>query len=72
VTALPRSSIRAREVRALASAAAEHPQATPLLLTLDAIPPQPALPAPLQWQAAAAWLLGCELPSEEDAAAPKT
>jgi hypothetical protein len=28
---------------------------------LDAIPPQPALPALLQWQAAAAWLLGCEL-----------
>ena len=56
---------RDREVRALASVAAEHPQATPLLITLDAIPPQPALPAPLQWQAAAAWLLGCELLPEE-------
>lgn len=27
-------------------------------LNLDAVPPQPTLPAPLQWQAAAGWLLG--------------
>ena len=52
---------REREVRALAAAAAEYPDAAPLLITLDAVPPQPALPAPLQWQAAAGWLLGCEL-----------
>ena len=52
------ASTREREVRALAAAATEYPEATPLLLTLDAIPPQPALPAPLQWQAAAGWLLG--------------
>ena len=52
---------REREVRALLAATAEYPDATPLLITLDAIPPQPGLPAPLQWQAATAWLLGCEL-----------
>ncbi len=48
---------REREVRALISASAEYPHATPILMTLDAIPPQPALPAPLQWQSAVAWLL---------------
>ena len=52
---------REREVRGLAAAAAEYPDAAPLLITLDAVPPQPALPAPLQWQAAAGWLLGCAL-----------
>jgi hypothetical protein len=51
---------RERVVRALAAAAAEYPDATPLLITLDAVPPQPALPAPLQWQAAAGWLLDYE------------
>lgn len=51
------ASSREREVRALLSAAAEYPDATPLLITLDAVPPQPALPAPLQWKAAATWLL---------------
>ena len=50
--------------RGLAAAAAEYPDAAPLLITLDAVPPQPALPAPLQWQAAAGWLLGCGLESE--------
>lgn len=48
---------REREVRALRAAAIEYPDATPLLLTLDSVPPQPGLPPPLQWQAAAAWLL---------------
>ena len=48
-----------REVRALLSAAADHPHATPLLISLDAIPPQTELPPPLRWQPAAAWLLGC-------------
>lgn len=48
-----------REVRALVAAQAEYPHATPLLLTLDAIPPQSSLPVPLQWQSAVAWLLGC-------------
>jgi uncharacterized protein len=47
-----------REVRALAEAATLYPDATPLLLTLDTLPPHPALPAPLRWQPAAAWLLG--------------
>ncbi|MBI4320147.1 MAG: ATP-binding protein [Chloroflexi bacterium] len=51
------SATRDRETRALAGAAAEYPDATPFLITLDAIPPQPDLPEPLRWQAAAAWLL---------------
>lgn len=46
-----------REVRALVEASATYPEATPLLLTLDALPPTVALPAPLRWQPAAAWLL---------------
>lgn len=46
-----------RETRALLAAANEYPHATPLLITLDAIPPQPGLPAPLQWQPAVSWLL---------------
>ena len=52
---------REREVRALMSAVADYPEATPLLISMDAIPPQPGLPEPLRWQSAAAWLLGCEL-----------
>ncbi len=51
---------REREVRSLLSAAKGFPRATPVLLTLDSIPPQPGLPDPLQWQPAAAWLLGGE------------
>jgi hypothetical protein len=51
---------REREVRALVSASAEFPEAMPILVTLDAVPPQPALPAPLIWQPAAAWLLADE------------
>jgi hypothetical protein len=51
---------REREVRALLSASAAYPEATPLLISLDAIPPQPDLPAPLRWQSAVAGLLGCE------------
>jgi len=43
------------------SATADYPDATSLLISLDAIPPQPDLPAPLRWQSAAAWLLSCEL-----------
>lgn len=54
------ASTREREVRALLAAASEYPIATPLLITLDAVPPQPALPPPLQWRSAAAWLLNCE------------
>lgn len=55
------AATREREVRALVSATAEYPDATPLLITLDAVPPQPDLPTPLRWQAAAAWLLDCDL-----------
>jgi predicted AAA+ superfamily ATPase len=54
------AATREREVRALLSATAEFPEATALLITLDSIPPQPDLPAPLWWQPAAAWLLGSE------------
>jgi len=46
-----------REVRALSAAAAEIPDSLALLLTLDSTPPKPALPAPLRWRPAAAWLL---------------
>jgi len=46
-----------REVRALASAAAEYPHAVPLLLTFDPEPPRTELPEPLRWQPAIAWLL---------------
>jgi hypothetical protein len=52
-----------REVRALLSAAAQYPEALPLLISLDAIPPLPDLPAPLRWQSAASWLLDDELVS---------
>ena len=52
------ATTRQREVRALASAAAAHPGATALLLTADSEPPHEALPSPLAWQSAAAWLLG--------------
>ena len=47
-----------REVRALAAAAAEYREATPLLLTFDTLPPRSSLPRPLRWQPAIAWLLG--------------
>ena len=53
---------REREVRALVSAAAQYRGTTPLLLTFDTQPPQPALPAPLRWQPVIAWLLGDKLP----------
>ncbi|NLF19438.1 MAG: ATP-binding protein [Lentisphaerae bacterium] len=47
-----------RGARALVSAARQYPGSTPVLLTADAQPPAEALPAPLVWQPAAAWLLG--------------
>lgn len=53
------SGTREREVRVLLSAVADYPDAAPLLISLDAIPPQPDLPPPLRWQSAAEWLLGC-------------
>jgi uncharacterized protein len=46
-----------REVRALSAAAREVPESSAWLLTLDATPPRPPLPAPLRWRPAAAWLL---------------
>jgi len=48
---------REREERALAAAAAEFPEATPLLITVDSMPPQPPLLSPLRWRPAAAWVL---------------
>jgi hypothetical protein len=52
--------VLAREVRALVEAQATHPDATALLLSLDAAPPAP-LPPGVRWQSAIAWLLGDEL-----------
>ena len=49
-----------REVRALRSAADDHPEAVPLLLTFDSLPSRETLPAPIQWLPASAWLLGEE------------
>jgi hypothetical protein len=51
---------REREVRALLSAAAEYPEAVPILLTFDALPPREPLPPPIRWLPASAWLLGEE------------
>jgi len=47
-----------REVRALRSAASDYPEAAPLLLTYDSLPPREPLPSPIQWLPASAWLLG--------------
>jgi len=52
------ATTRQREIRALASAAEAYPDATAVLLTADGEPPDEALPSPLAWQSAAAWLLG--------------
>lgn len=46
-----------REVRALTAAAAQFPEATPILLTGTSTPPRQALPESLVWRSAAAWLL---------------
>jgi len=55
---LSNAKTREREVRALLLGTQEYPYAMPLLITLDAIVPQPSLPEPIQWQSAASWLLG--------------
>lgn len=46
-----------REVRALVDASRAYPEARALLITLDSTPPGRNLPAPLEWRAAARWLL---------------
>ncbi len=46
-----------REVRALEMASREHPDAETVLVTQDPTPPRRALPKPLRWMAATAWLL---------------
>jgi hypothetical protein len=47
-----------REVRALAAASREYPDAEALLVTQDPTPPRRPLPSPLEWKAATDWLLG--------------
>jgi len=49
---------RKREIRSLESAAKELPDAIPLMITLDSMPPQPPLPKHINWISAAEWLLG--------------
>lgn len=46
-----------RELRALEAAAAEHPDARPFLVTLDAVAPRRLLPQGVTWAPAARWLL---------------
>lgn len=46
-----------RELRALVAARAAYPRARALLLTMDADPPATGLPAHVEWQPAARWLL---------------
>jgi hypothetical protein len=46
-----------RELRALESAVAAHPEARPFLVTLDAVPPSRPMPDGLTWASAARWLL---------------
>lgn len=47
-----------RELRALAAAAAVHPDARAFLVTLYASAPHRPLPGDLMWAPAAKWLLG--------------
>lgn len=46
-----------REVRALEAAMREHPEASGLLITMDATPPRIAPPSGARWVAASKWLL---------------
>lgn len=46
-----------RELRALKSAAPALPDARPILVTLDSVPPQRPLPRGVTWMPAARWLL---------------
>lgn len=43
------AATRDREVRALEAAAKEHPRATPVLLTLESIPPAVEMPGRVKW-----------------------
>ncbi|HVT40330.1 MAG TPA: ATP-binding protein [Gemmatimonadaceae bacterium] len=52
-----------RELRALASARSVYPRARAILVTLDADPPMGTLPAHIEWQPAARWLLEAEAPA---------
>ena len=57
-----------REVRALVKAATMYPEAKATLLTLDSVPPQPALPPAITWEPAAGWLLGQRREAAKNAA----
>lgn len=46
-----------REVRSLVAAAAEYPEARPILVNLDPTPPPRPLPARLEWRSASQFLL---------------
>jgi hypothetical protein len=59
-TDLSNSATWEREVRALVKAAKLYPEAEPILLTLDSVPPNPPLPESLAWQPAIGWLLADE------------
>jgi uncharacterized protein len=50
-------SVFEREVRALAEAAAAHPDAKAVLVTLESLPPRFELPSRIEWRSAADWLL---------------
>ena len=55
-----------REMRGLQAGIQEHPQATPLLITLDASAPQAELPRGSRWIPASEWLIepeGAEAPA---------
>lgn len=56
-----------RELRALISAAATHPEARPLLVTLDAVPPSRPLPRGIAWIPAVRWFLEEDLGTSADA-----
>ncbi len=47
-----------REIRALEDARNAHPEAEPILLTLDPDPPRQELPTGVYWAPASWWLLG--------------
>lgn len=49
-----------REVRALLDASRAYPESRAVLVTLDPTAPERELPAPVEWRAAARWLLGTE------------
>lgn len=47
-----------REMRALVEASNEYPNAKPILVTLESLPPDREIPEKINWQPASEWLLG--------------